>query len=281
MSSKKQEATVIETVIANEAQASALVAAPAFDEAAALALMAGEAPTSDFKSGDTIVPYLQIVQSTSAYVKRADAAFIAEAREGDIIDTLSLKLRSEALVIPVKFDTTYTEWKPNQGGIVKQWGSDRSGYDAAVGEYGAKTTAAGTEIVPYATYWCLLLGEDGSSQPVLLSLKGTEYKKSRRWNGLLSTEMRGPDRKPFIPPYYARVFKLTTVPESNDQGSWSGWRVEPHGLTLALPEGLYLFEKAKAFRESIVAGTARAAQNHDEPQARTAAATDPGQDIPF
>jgi hypothetical protein len=274
------ETTVIENVIANEA-ANALVAPSGLDEAAALALMAGEAPTNDFKAGDTIVPYLQIVQSTSAYVKRADAAFIPEAREGDILDTLSLKLRSEAFVIPVKFDVTYTEWKPNQGGIVKQHGNDATAYNAAVGEYGAKTTAAGTEIVPYATYWCLLLDGDGGSQPVLLSLKGTEYKKSRRWNGLLSTEMRGPDGKPFIPPYYARVFKLTTVPESNDQGSWSGWRVEPNGLTLALPEGLYLFEKAKAFRESIVAGTARAAQNHDEPQARSAAATDPNNDIPF
>jgi hypothetical protein len=276
MSSQKKETTAIETVVANEA----LVAAPAFDEAAALALMAGEAPTSDFKAGDTIVPYLQVVQSGSAYVKRSESAFIAEAREGDIIDTLTLKLRAEALVIPVKFDTTYTEWKPNQGGIVKQWGNDASGYNAASGEYATKTTTAGTEIVPYATYWCLLLDEDGGSQPVLLSLKGTEYKKSRRWNGLLSTEIRGPSG-PFIPPYYARVFKLTTVSESNEKGAWMGWRIEPAGLTLALHEGRYLFEKAKAFRESIVAGTARAAQNHDEPQARTAAATDPGQDIPF
>ena len=276
MSSKKNE--VAPAVIE---ESTALVTAPTFDEAAALALMAGEAPTSDFKSGDTLVPYLQIVQSTSAYVKRAESAFLPEAREGDILDTLSLKLRNEALVIPVKFETTYVEWKPNQGGIVRQWGTDRSGYDEAVGDYGKKTTAAGTEIVPYATYYCLLLDEEGGSQPVVLSLKGTEFKKSRRWNGLLSTEMRGPDGKPFLPPMFARVFKLTTVPESNDQGSWSGWQISPAGLTLAQPEGLYLFEKAKAFRESIVAGTARAAQNHDEPQARTAAATDPANDIPF
>lgn len=280
MSSKKTEASVIENVIANEAT-NAVATTPAFDEAAALALMAGEAPTNDFKAGDTIVPYLQIVQSTSAYVKRSESAYIAEAREGDIIDTLSLTLRSEALVIPVKFDVTYTEWKPNMGGIVKQWGSDASGYNAASGDYGAKTTAAGTEIIPYATYYCLLLSSDGSSQPVVLSMKGNEYKKSRRWNGLLSTEMRGPDGKPFIPAMYARVFRLTTVPESNEKGSWMGWRIEPAGLTLALPEGRYLFEKAKAFRESVIAGTARAAQNHDEPQAGTAAATDPRQDIPF
>lgn len=274
------ETTVIENVIAAEA-ANALVAPSGLDEASALALMAGEAPTSDFKAGDTLVPYLQIVQSTSAYVKRSESAYIVEAREGDIIDTLSLKLRSEAFVIPVKFEVTYTEWKPNMGGIVKQWGTDSSGYDAATGDYGAKVTAAGTEIVPYATYYCLLLDGDGGSQPVVMSLKGNEYKKSRRWNGLLSTEMRGPNGKPFIPQYYARVFKLTTVPESNDKGSWMGWRIEPNGLTLALPDGLYLFEKAKVFRESIVAGTARAAQHDEEPQARTAAATDPDQDIPF
>jgi hypothetical protein len=276
MSKQKTEAAAASTevVVTNAGM-------PAVLDDAALALMAGDAPTSDFKAGDTLVPYLQIVQSTSAYVKRADAAFIAEAREGDIIDTLTLRLRAEAFVIPVKFDTTYTEWKPNQGGIVKQWGTDSSGYDRARGDYGAKATEAGTEIVPYATYYCLLLDDEGGSQPVVLSLKGTEFKKSRRWNGLLSTEMRAPNGAPFIPAYYARVFKLTTVPESNDQGSWSGWRIEPHCLTLSLPEGQYLYNKAKLFRESIVAGTTRAAQAPSESEPRSAGATDPANDIPF
>ena len=280
MSKQKTEAaaplTETEVVVA----AHTLPANNGVDDAA-LALMAGDAPTSDFKSGDTLVPYLQIVQSTSAYVKRADAAFIANAREGDIIDTLTLKLRAEAFVIPVKFDTTYTEWKPNQGGIVKQWGTDSSGYDRARGDYGAKITEAGTEIVPYATYYCLLLDDEGGSQPVVLSLKGTEFKKSRRWNGLLSTEMRAPNGAPFIPAYYARVFKLLTVPESNDQGSWSGWRIEPHCLTLSLPEGQYLYNKAKLFRESIVSGAVRAAQAPSESEPRSAASTDGGSDIPF
>ena len=273
MSKQKTEAASTEVSTTN--------AMPVVIDDAALALMAGEAPTSDFRAGDTLVPYLQIVQSTSAYVKRADASFIPEAREGDILDTLSLKLRPFAHVIPVKFENTYTEWKPNQGGIVRQWGTDRSGFDQAVGDYGPKKTEAGTEIVEYATYYCLLLDEDGGSQPVVVSLKGTEYKKSRRWNGLLSTEMRGPDGKPFIPPMFARVFKLTTVPESNDQGAWSGWRIELDGLTLAQPDGRYLFEKAKAFRESIVAGTTRAAPAASESEPRTAAATDGGSDIPF
>jgi len=280
MSKQKTEAAAPPTETEVVVAVNTLPANNGVDDAA-LALMAGDAPTSDFKAGDTLVPYLQIVQSTSAYVKRADASFIANAREGDIIDTLTLTLRPEAFVIPVKFDTTYTEWKPNQGGIVKQWGTDSSGYDRARGDYGAKTTEAGTEIVPYATYYCLLLDDDGGSQPVVLSLKGTEFKKSRRWNGLLSTEMRAPNGAPFIPAYYARVFKLTTVPESNDQGSWSGWRIEPHCLTLSLPEGQYLYNKAKLFRESIVAGTTRAAPAASESEPRTAAAIDGGSDIPF
>ena len=280
MSKQKTEAAAPSTETEVVVAAHTLPANNGVDDAA-LALMAGDAPTSDFKSGDTLVPYLQIVQSTSAYVKRADAAFIANAREGDIIDTLTLKLRAEAFVIPVKFDTTYTEWKPNQGGIVKQWGTDSSGYDRARGDYGAKITEAGTEIVPYATYYCLLLDDEGGSQPVVLSLKGTEFKKSRRWNGLLSTEMRAPNGAPFIPAYYARVFKLSTVPESNDQGSWSGWRIEPHCLTLSLPEGQYLYNKAKLFRESIVTGTVRAAQAPSESEPRSAASTDGGSDIPF
>jgi hypothetical protein len=247
-----------------------------------LAMMAGAKKTDDFKSEDILIPYLQIVQSMSPYMKRNDPQYLPDAREGDIIDTLSLKLRDKAAFVPVKYEVRYTEWGPNQGGLVKQWGTDRSGYDAADGDYGTRRTEGGNDIVPSATYYGLLLDETGTSQPVILSLTGTQAKKARRLATLISAlEFPGPDGEPFMPPMYSRVYALTAVPESNDKGSWMGWRIEPGALLLTVLGGKGLFLKAQKLREQVDAGAVKAnetAAAATESSQRQAASDD---DVPF
>lgn len=225
-----------------------------------LALMSGDRSTRAFDQKDLVTPQLRIVQATSGYAKRSHADFIAEAREGDFIDTLTKTLRATARVIICEEAVTYTEWKPNQGPLVKQWGRDSSGYDAAEGDYGTRQTAEGNEIGPAETYYALLLtDEDGASMPVVMYLTGTQYRKGRRLNTLLTTfELKGPDG-PFTAPFYARVFDCSTVPESNDQGSWMGWKIEPGPLTLTVPGGRALYQKAKLFAESVTRGEVQAA----------------------
>lgn len=234
-------------------------AVPALDNDM-LSMMAGATKTNDFKQDDILVPYLQIVQSMSPYVKRNEPQYLSDAREGDIIDTLSLKLREKAAFVPVKYEVRYTEWEANQGPMVKQWGTDRSGYDAAEGDYGTRRTADGNDIVPSATYYGLLLDEDGTSQPVILSLTGTQAKKAKRLATLISAlELTDANGDTFNPPMYSRVYALSTVPESNDKGSWYGWRIEPGALLLTVKGGKSLFQKAMRLREQLDSGVARAA----------------------
>lgn len=251
-----------------------------------LAMMAGARKTDDFKKEDILIPYLQIVQSMSPYVKRNDPQYLPDAREGDIIDTLTLKLRDKAAFVPVKYEVRYTEWKPNQGDMVKQWGTDRSGYDAAEGDFGTRTTADGNDIVPSATYYGLLLDESGTSQPVILSLTGTQAKKAKRLATLISAlELTDANGDVFNPPMYSRVYALTTVPESNDKGSWMGWRIEPGAMLLTVPGGRALFKKAEKLREQVDAGEVRANENAERATATSqregAAESSDDRDIPF
>ena len=69
-----------------------------------LALMQGQSHASDFTKDDMATPYLTIVQGTSPYVKRNEPEFIPDAREGDILDTLTLRLRTIAAFIPAKYE---------------------------------------------------------------------------------------------------------------------------------------------------------------------------------
>lgn len=235
-----------------------------------LEMMEGAAHATDFSAGQTLVPYVQIVQATSGYVKRNTPDFIESARVGDIINTLTLRLSSVRHIIPCKFELHYTEWKPNNGPLVRQYFADSRPYDALpwrrneqTGEemqFGPKATPNGNEIVPSAVYYCLdYEPESGQSVASVLSLTSTQFPKQRRLNSLMNMEMDGPNG-PFIPPMFARIYDCTTVSETggpNGDKEWAGWRFEPGLLTLTVPHGNRLFAKAKAFREAIEAGKVR------------------------
>lgn len=228
----------------------------------AMAKMAGAAHTTDFGAGQTLVPYVQIVQTMSPYMKRNHPSYIESAREGDIINTLTLRISAVRHFIPCKFEVHYTTWKPNNGPLVKQWFTDSSGYDALPGDYGAKQDADGNDISPTAVYYGLDYDpETNQTIASILSLGGTQFKKQRRWNSLTTMEMDGPNG-PFIPPMFARVYDLTTRTETggpNGDKSWAGWVIEPGLFTLALPHGDRFFEKASQFRKAIEEGKVRPA----------------------
>lgn len=229
-----------------------------------LALMRGDTDTSsDFKEGDLKVARMVIVQATSGYVKRDDPNFVDAARPGDIIDDVYKIPHKHVLFVPVKFETTYTEWPANRGdrAPVKSWGTDASKYDASGTEFGTRTTAEGNRIVPSATYRGLMVTEDGSDLEVVVNMTSTQFKKSRTFNALIAgAEETGPDGVKFKPPMYSRFYKFETVTEKNDQGSWFGWKIEPGGKVLAAgPAGKAMYLKAKALRGQIEAGTARPA----------------------
>jgi hypothetical protein len=235
-----------------------------------LAKMQGATPTDDIKKDDKLIPYLLLVQATSGYVQRGDKDFVEAARPGDIIDSLTREPRQRVAFVPVQFQTTYTEWKPNRGGMVRQWGSDASKYDASGTAYGTRTTAEGNDIVPSASYFGLIVFEDASTMPVVLNMSGSQFKKSRRLNSLIEMQrITKPDGTTFKPPMYSKVYALSSVQEKNELGTWFGWHIEPGSLLLQVQGGSAIFDEAQKLRDEIAAGTvqaapAAAARNTDE-----------------
>lgn len=225
-----------------------------------LALMAGDAGSNpEFKRNELMTPRILLLQSTSEQTKRGEPGYVNGAQEGDFIDTLTLTLRAELSLVPVHFETSYTEWKPNQGPLVKMWGTDSTGYDRATGDFGDRVTAEGNVIRGSFTYYALLLtDESGASLPVVFDLARTQTQAARRFNSMMATlEFKGPNGA-FCPPLFARTYIAGTQRQSNDQGSWMVWKFTPGPLTLALPGyGAALYAKAKAFKESIARGEVR------------------------
>lgn len=238
------------------------------------------------KPGELITPYLNIVQGLSPCLIRGNPLYDENARIGDLFDTLTRKMRKEVLAIPCLFETHYTEWKPKRGGLVKQWFTDSSKYDASGTEFGLRITEEGNEISPQPTFYCLLVEENGGSMPCAVVMASTQMKKARLWNSLINMNAFGD----FLPPIFSKAYKLTTVPEpgvaANGQPTNNaGWKITPDHMTLNLPNGRALFAKALAFRESLDRGEGRPAPPVREGVAEThdgqAKADDDKEEIPF
>jgi hypothetical protein len=111
---------------------------------------------------------------------------------------------------------------------------------------------------------------------VVVDMKSTQLKVSRRWKTQIAMQkVKNPKTGAMVtPPVFATMWRLYSVEESNDQGSWGNWQVERIGLV----ENRDLLLEAKAFRDSIAAGEVKAAP--ETGQTMGGAAND-GDEIPF
>lgn len=234
---------------------------------AALAKMSKAKHVDTFKPGELMLPWLQIVQSSSGYMKRGNPNFVQGAAEGDIIDSVSRKVRAAQTIILVKFETHYTTFKPKAGPLVKQWFTDPTGYNAASfpegKDYGTKIDGDGNEVQVGPMYYVLMVDlKTGRCDPASMSWGSTQAKKTRRLNTLAREDLIGEDGLPFTPPLYARLFDITTTIENgkgdNADKTFGGWVAEVGDLVLSVPKfGDMWYAKAEAFRDQIDAGNVR------------------------
>jgi hypothetical protein len=217
-------------------------------------MMAADSGKQKFNIRELMVPVLKICNTAGGVMKPSSPDYVKGAKEGQLIDTLTLQpFDPPAQIIIVRFETTYIESKPKMGPTVKLWGTDPSGYQrAAGGDVGIRLTKDGNEIREVGTYYALLLRAEGGSMPCIMYLGSTSWKEARRLNALLASyEILGP-QGPFVAPPYAKVYEVTTVPDSNEKNSWMTWKFNMGPITLSVPKvGRHLYERAKELEEAI------------------------------
>ena len=63
-------------------------------------------------------------------------------------------------------------------------------------------------------------------QTALISMKSTQLKVSRNWNSMMNSITLTGKNGLFTPPSYSHVYKLKSVQQSNDKGTWFGWTID-------------------------------------------------------
>ena len=226
-------------------------------------------------SQDLMVPRITILQSMSPQVNKRDGKYVEGAEIGHIFNTVSNEAvdgEQGITVVPIKYRRAHIEWKPNRGGFVRDHGADASILEQCTQEEDyTQRLDNGNEIVVTAEYFLFVVGENGGYDPALLSMTSSQLKKARRWNSMMNhLRIQKPDGSGiFNPAMFYSSYKLTTVPEENDQGSWFGWDVEcldgdSGGILKSLENGQGIYMDARSFKEQVSEGRVSAAPEDEQ-----------------
>lgn len=197
------------------------------------------AGTENVNNDDLQIPFLQIIQSNSAEVDEGhpDHALkaITGAKSGDIINTVSREVVSSGdtplKVIPIKYEKAYVEWKPRSqgGGMIGVHGSEILS-QTSKNDLGKEVLSNGNEIVPTA-YYSVMYEEEGNWIKAIIAMQATQLKKSRAWlSKITSIQLEKEDGTKFQAPMFSHSYLLSSVRESNNLGSWYGWKIETGSL---------------------------------------------------
>jgi len=226
------------------------------------------------------IPFVRLLQALSPQLNKKKAEYIEGASSGDAFNNVTGQYwdgEQGLTVIPCYQTTKYLEFTPREmgGGFRGEINPNNPVLQQTTRSGSKEILPNGNELVKSDQHFCLIVDEDGGFQPAVIDMKSTQLKVSRRWKTQIAMQkVTLPDGRKVTPPVFATMWKLRSVEESNDQGSWSNWAVEKVGLV----KDRDLYQEARTFRKSIEAGEVKAAPDEHE---QSAARQEADQDIPF
>lgn len=217
-------------------------------------------------AADLSVPFLGILQSNSPQVeddnpKGAKAGMLFNTVTSDMVDG-----DKGIPFLPVHKETAYVEWVPRDsgGGFVGLHDPNGEIVKKAIAANGGSRTGKltlpnGNELIETHYVYGLMLEADGITTTgfAVISFTSTKIKPYRDWTTAMYT-LKG------RPPMFANRALIKTVKQKNEKGSFYNFDIDPFkdnwAASLINPqtEGA-LLEEAKAFRDMVTSGMARAA----------------------
>jgi len=217
---------------------------------------------------DLALPFLKVLGQLSPEVNKTHGKYVEGAEPGKIINTVTNELYSNINVIPVFYKRQYIEWADrgvSTGAPVAIHEADSDIVSTTTRDKSYKDRLPnGNYLENTANHFVILVGD--SPTTALISMKATQLKISRKWNSMMmGIKMQGKNGL-FTPPTYSHIYKLRTVQQSNDKGTWFGWDVSKVGPIT--DKGIY--QIAKGFSNNVAKG-AVIAKHGDSPESKSEA----------
>ena len=228
-----------------------------------------DAGSQNISQEDLALPFLKVLGQLSPEVNKRNGKYVEGSEPGMILNTVTNDIYDGSKgieVLPVYYKRQYVEWQDrgeskgapvniyDAGDDIPQTTRDKSNKDRL---------ANGNYLENTVSHFVVLLGKTPTT--ALISMKATQLKTSRKWNSMMmGIKMQG-KKGLFTPPTYSHIYKLKTVQQSNDKGTWFGWDVSKVGPIT--DKGIY--EIAKGFSTNVAKGAVTA--KHGEPESKSEA----------
>lgn len=218
------------------------------------------------------IPFLAVLQKMSPQCDPDSAEYMPDAKAGMFINTVTKEVfdgKEGVLIVPCNYMRKFLRWTPREagGGFKGEMSPEEAAQQRAEGrlveqdnrlyvpdENGNVNPKKSDKVSDTRVHYVLILNQNnGMAQQAVMSLASTQIKKSKRLNSLIrGVLLKRPDGSEMNPASYASVFRVTSVPESNDQGSWSGVEFERVGFV----QDSATYQLAKAFCKLVDGGRA-------------------------
>ena len=202
-----------------------------------------------------VAPYLNIVQGLSNVMKSDKAEYDEKAKVGMIYNSLTGELSTEKNVLLVYYAPVWQRWK-GQEALVDSYGYDDEVVKEAKmkrvqtdnGEQKRRLFPNGDRLADTRFHFCI---DTDKNEPVIIAMRSTQIKKSRKWTRMLEALRVKVGDKVINPPTYMSLWNLTTTTEKNDA---YGWVIKHVGfLALSQPDDMERYVMAKQLQEEIKA----------------------------
>ena len=243
---------------------------------------------ASFEASEMQIPFVRILQAMSPQLSKKKPEYIEGASQGDLFNTVTGEYWDGELgvtVVPCYQTTKYLEFVPRDqgGGYMGEIPANDPVLTRTSREGSKEILPNGNELVKSDQHYCLVLDQHAGFQPAVIDMKSSQLKVSRRWKTQIAMQkVKHPKTGEMVTPaVYATMWRLSTIEESNDQGTWGNYTV----AKIDLVSNRDILMEAKAFRESIMAGEVKAAKDPDHTstgnQGSKGEDNERDQDIPF
>ena len=233
---------------------------------ASLLLEDAGSASDNMTSDDMLIPRLRILQSGSPVVKKSDGAYVKGAEEGMIFDNVSNQFfagETGITVVPVSYRRTFIEWSDDRKFIADHGVNCTALLDRCTDDgRGGLRTPEGNSLVNTSEYFVYQIDKDGGYSPAMISMSSSGIKKAKKWNSMMNRlQIPHPSGKGTLnPAMFWTAYQITTVPESNDNGSWFNWEISMRfdaksgGIIQNLDAGKDIYLEAREFKKKVQSG---------------------------
>jgi hypothetical protein len=224
-----------------------------------------------------LIPSIIVLQSDTPFCKKTSSEYIPGCVDGNFFNLSTHESyegqKTGIQIVPCICCSDFEERTPpakeGDRGELLAIHSEKSDVIRASGWRDKKlVTPDGNILHERGNMYCLLLGKDQTEfAPVLFRFRSNNLKVFKQLITQISNWLQPHNGKKIKPPCYAGIYRLVTIPDHNDKFSWWGLKLVSTDLGggrvsfQTLVTNPVLYDTAKAFRASISAGEAVAAED--------------------